>query len=69
VTVRHKDRNVIRSDGFWGGAVSNVPDRDGNPRLLTGFSSAGFDEADGGSGTFLGAFVGLSQEFRASGSR
>ena len=69
VTVRHPERTVTHSEGFWGGAVSNVPDRDGYPRLVTGFSSAGFDEADGSSGTFLGAFVGLSKEFRASGSR
>ena len=69
VTVRHPERTVTHSEGFWGGAVSNIADRDGNPRLVTGFSSAGFDEADGSSGTFLGTFVGPSEEFQASGRR
>ena len=67
VEVRHPDRSLTHSEGFWGGQFSNLPDGDGNPRLVAGFSSAGFEEGDGGSGTFLGAFVGLSERFKASG--
>ena len=40
VEVRHPDRTVVNSEGHWGGTLSNVPDRDGNPRLVGGFSSA-----------------------------
>ena len=66
VTVRHPDRSFTDSGEFWGGQFSNIPDKDGNPRLVAGFSLAGFQEGDGGSGTFLGAFVGLSERFKAS---
>lgn len=65
-TVRHPDRTVTGSDGGWGGAVSNVPDRSGNPRLAAGFSSASFEEADGSEGGFSGS---SSDRARISGSR
>ena len=67
VTVKHPERTVTHSEGYWGGLLSNVPDRDGNPRLVVGFSSADFEEGDGSAGQFLGAFVALSKPFRASG--
>ena len=68
VEVRHPDRTVTQSEGHWGGALSNVPDRDGNPRLVAGFSSADFEESDGSAGQFSGTFVALSEPFRTSGS-
>ena len=43
------------------------PDRDGNPRIVAGFSTAGFSEGDGSAGRFVGSFVALSERFRASG--
>ena len=67
VTVRHPERTVTQSEGYWGGTLSNVPDRAGNPRLVAGFSSADFEESDGSVGTFVGSFVSLSEPFRASG--
>ena len=67
VEVRHPDRTVTYSEGFWGGSLSNVPDEDGNPRLVAGFSGVGWNESDGGAGTFFGTFVALSEQFRASG--
>lgn len=67
VEVRHPDRTITDSGGFWGGLFSNVPDEDGNPRLVAGFSSAGFQEDDGSSGRFVGAFVGLTERFKESG--
>lgn len=57
VTVKHPERAVTQSEGFWGGTLSNVPDEDGNPRLVAGFSAA----------EFLGTFVALSEPFQASG--
>ena len=68
VEVRHPERTVTRSRGHWGGALSNVPDRDGNPRLVAGFSDATFEESDGSAGLFYGTFVALSEPFRASGA-
>ena len=67
VTVRHPERTVTVSEGDWGGSVSNVPDRSGDPRLVAGFSSASFGESDGSEGGFFGSFVGLSEDFRTQG--
>ena len=67
VTVRHPKRTITQSsEGFWGGAQSNIPDRAGNPRLIAGFSLADFEESDGSIGRFVGAFVALSAPFQAS---
>ena len=68
VEVRHPERTVAHSEGHWGGTLSNIPDRDGNPRLVAGFSDAGFEESDGSAGLFYGTFVALSEPFRASGN-
>ena len=67
VTVNHPERTVTQSEGHWGGSLSNIPDQDGNPRLVAGFSAADFEESDGSAGQFFGTFVALSEPFRASG--
>ncbi len=67
VTVKHPERTVTHSEGHWGGSLSNIPDQDGNPRLVAGFSGADFGESDGSAGQFFGTFVALSEPFRASG--
>ncbi len=69
MTVRHPTRGIVSSGGFWGGTMSSIPDRDGNPRLVAGFNHAEFGEADGSQGSFLGAFVALSDGFRKSEER
>ncbi len=63
VQVVHPDREVTHSEGSWGGGLSNLQDAAGNPRLAAGFVGAGFNEADGSTGTFGGAFVTLSEEW------
>lgn len=68
VEVRHPDRAITRSEGFWGGGLSNVPDGAGNPRLAAGFSDAEFNEGDGSEGLFYGTFVALSEDFWKSGN-
>lgn len=60
VTVTHPERTVTRTEGVWAGQFSNVPDPDGNPRRVVGFSDVGFDEADGSSGSFTGIFSALT---------
>ena len=40
--VRHPERTVTESSGFWGGQFSNMPDRTGSPRLVTGSVAANF---------------------------
>ena len=67
VTVRHPGRAVTQSEGHWGGTLSNIPDRNGTPRLVAGFSGAEFEESDGSVGSLFGTFVALSESFRASG--
>jgi len=67
VTVKHPSRTVTDSEGYWGGSLSNLPDQEGDPRLVAGFSTADFEESDGSVGTFFGTFVALSEPFRASG--
>lgn len=59
VTLRHPERTVTQSSGNWGGSFSNKPDADGNPRLVAGFGSAQFDEADGSQGEFRAIFRAL----------
>ena len=67
VTVRHPERTVTRSEGFWGGALSSRQDEDGNPRLVAGFNGVSFEESDGSEGEFFGSFLGLSETFRETG--
>ncbi len=67
VTLRHPERSVTKSEGFWGGALSSRQDTDGNPRLVAGFSYADFEENDGSTGVFVGSFVGLSERFSENG--
>ena len=68
VEVRHPDRTVTLTEGFWGGTLSNRRDADGNPRLAAGFSDGYFEESDGSAGLFYGTFVALSETFKASGN-
>ena len=67
VTVKHPERAVSHSEGHWGGTLSNIPDEDGIPRLVAGFSGADFEESDGSAGAFFGTFVALSETFGATG--
>ena len=61
VTVKHPERTVTHSEGSWGGSLSNIPDQEGNPRLVAGFSGAEFEESDGSVGSFVGSYVALSE--------
>jgi len=61
VTVRHPERILTQSEGYWGGTLSNIPDEAGHPRLVAGFSGADFEESDGSVGEFLGTFLALSE--------
>ena len=67
VTVRHPERTVTQSEGYWGGALSSRQDTDGNPRLVAGFNVVSFEEGDGAEGQFVGSFLGLSGSFRETG--
>ena len=67
LTVKHPERTVTHSEGGWGGSLSNIPDQEGNPRLVAGFTSVEFEESDGSVGEFVGSFVALSESLRASG--
>ncbi len=67
VTVKHPERSITLSEGFWGGALSSRQDTDGNPRLVAGFSGVYFEESDGSAGELVGSFVALSERFRENG--
>ena len=57
ITVTHPSRTVTQTNGLWGGIFSNIPDVDGNPRLVMGLSAVGFEEADGSEGRFEALFT------------
>lgn len=67
VTVKHPDRTITGSGGYWGGQFSNRPDSEGNPRLVAGFNLGEFEEADGSRGSLQGLFNVLSEAYRLSG--
>ncbi len=67
LTLRHPERTVTLTEGFWGGALSSRQDTDGNPRLVAGFNAVSFEENDGSSGEIVGSFVALSERFRENG--
>ena len=67
VTLKHPERTITLSKGFWSGALSSRQDTDGNPRLVMGFSSVGFEESDGSEGVLIGSFLALSERFRENG--
>ena len=69
VSVTHPERTVVRTEGYWGGGMSNVPDSAGSPRLAAGFSTAKFLEENGSQGGFVGVFVGLSEPYTSSPGR
>ena len=59
--VIHSEREVLDTWGYFGGALSARPDRDGNPRLMIGFYQGTFQEDDGGLGRFHGAYHGITE--------
>ncbi len=67
VILKHPERTVTKSEGYWGGAFSSRQDADGNPRLAAGFSGVEFEQRDGAKGEFFGSFLGLSERFRENG--
>ena len=67
VTLRHPERTITLSEGFWGGSLSSRQDTDGNPRLVAGFSGVYFEESDGSAGELFGSFVALSERFGENG--
>ena len=67
VAVMHPERTIAHVDGTWGGQLSSRPDAAGHPRLVAGFNSTFFLEADGSRGLFTGIFAPLSEPFSRSG--
>ena len=67
VTVKHLRRSKQQvHSGFWGGGLSNRRDSPGNPRMVSGFGSASFSEADGSASYFTAIFNVLSEDLRAT---
>jgi len=65
VTLSHPERRVEEQlVGFWGGGFSNRRDREGNPRLVSGFAHVAVTEQDGSRATILGIFNAPSESFR-----
>lgn len=62
--VVHPDLAITASSGRWGGQLSELPDADGMPRLVAGFSYAEFLDENGIDGVFLGTYVALSPDLR-----
>ena len=65
-TVKHPTRDITTTEGYWAGFFSNVPDDDGNPRLVTGFNDVTFEDENGEGGRLDGSFVAVSETYRDS---
>ena len=61
VTVEHPDLEFVSNSGAWGGMFSNVPDANGDPRLVAGTLGGQAATADGSKAVFVGAFAATSQ--------
>ena len=57
VEVIHPERAVVESEGSWSGRFSNIPDTDGNPRLVAGMTDVAFAESDSSLGKFMALFT------------
>ena len=61
-TFRNRDVHLsydgapLSGSGAWGGQFSNVPDSNGDPRLVAGTAGGEFTMPDGGEGAFVGAY-------------
>lgn len=65
VTVRHPERTVMDVPyAFWGGGFSNRRDSAGNPRLVSGFGQAVFEEEGDAQAIIITIFNALSEDFR-----
>ena len=66
-TFRNRDVSVslagvpLSGSGAWGGQFSNIPDGNGDPRLVAGTAGGEFTVPGGGEGAFVGAYFGTSQ--------
>ena len=61
VTVEHPDLEFVSNSGAWGGMFSNVPDADGDPRLVAGTLGGQAATADSSKAVFVGAYYATSQ--------
>ena len=61
VTVEHPDLEFVSNSGAWGGMFSNVPDANGDPRLVAGTLGGQAATADGSRAVFVGAYFATSQ--------
>ena len=64
VTATHPERTITHTTGNWAGRFSNVPDEDGNPRLVAGLTQVGFEAADGSQGLVEAIFTALGDPLR-----
>ena len=58
VSLVNPDHPVTESSGSWGGQFSNIPDAEGDPRLVTGTGGGDYTHANGTHGVWIGAFLG-----------
>ena len=57
IMVTHPERTPTSTEGYWGGSFSNIRNKDGDPRLVAGFSAVVFTESDGSEAAIDGVFV------------
>ena len=53
--------SITNAEGAWGGRFSNIPDSEGDPRLVAGTFGAEATSAGGSEGAFIGSFFGTKQ--------
>ena len=61
VTVEHPQVEFVSNSGAWGGMFSNVPDANGDPRLVAGTLGGQATTVDGAEAVFVGTYYTTSQ--------
>ena len=61
VTLEHPDISITSTSGAWGGMFSNVPNANGDPRLVAGTVGGEATSSGGSEAVFVGAYYATAE--------
>ena len=61
ISLHNRVVSIASAEGAWGGRFSNIPDSDGDPRLVAGTFGAEAISDGGSEGAFIGSFFGTKE--------
>lgn len=61
ISLHNRVVSIDSAEGAWGGRFSNIPDSDGDPRLVAGTFGAEAISDGGSEGAFIGSFFGTKE--------